>query len=69
MPGDAGTRDVATALALIAIATLMAWNTIAGGLNESGAQSVIESVGLLAAAEELEPEAMEEAKREDGKFQ
>ena len=41
---------VAAALALIAIASVIGWRAMAGGLNEVAAQGVIEAVGLLAAA-------------------
>lgn len=41
---------VVAALALIAIATATGWSAMTHGLNETAAQGVIESVGLLATA-------------------
>lgn len=38
------------ALALIAIATRLGWAALAGGLDNSAAQKIIEAIGLLAAA-------------------
>jgi hypothetical protein len=40
----------ASAMALIVIATRVAWNALHGGLDEAAAQGIIESLGLLAAA-------------------
>jgi hypothetical protein len=73
------------ALMLIAIAARTGWAAFAGQWDQMSAQSIIEAIGLLAgavvaiqiavfvhlnrSAEELEPEAMEKAKREDAKVQ
>lgn len=66
------------ALLLIAIAGMEGWRACALGLGMESARPLIEAIGLLSAwglfialnrrAEELEPEAMEEAKREDEKM-
>ena len=71
-----------TAIMLIVIAARVAGLAVLGGLDWSAAQTIIEDMSLLAAVavawdifirlnryvEELEPEAMAEAKREDRKF-